>query len=168
MGSTKLDFGGPFTTKKGVYFSPSGLFSLTRAHKTLHIPRASENLPLEKSQKIQGKTTSKKLMKGPSPFASTLPLPQAFQFLSDFSHFQTLPLPLIFPRSVFFQHSICKRGGKDPGHHTQAQCWFSPGPGRKDGPERKDLFEPRQQVESKILKRLQVFPTMPNAWPWPV
>lgn len=122
MGSTKLDFGGPFTTKKeSIFLLRVSLFFNECIQNTLHFPRASENFPLEKSQKIRGKTTSKKLMEGPSLFASLpSPFPRPFQFLRDFSHFQTLPPPLIFPRSAaFLQHSICEREGKDPSDITR-------------------------------------------------
>ena len=50
MGSTKLDFGGPFTTKKEpIFLLQVSLFFNEGIQNTLHIPRASENFPLENS-----------------------------------------------------------------------------------------------------------------------
>ena len=93
----------PLQQKRNLFFSFGSLFFNEGIQNTLHIPRASENFPLEKSQKIQGKTTSKKLMKGPSLFASLPSLfPRPFQFLSDFSHFQTLPLLSFPPGQLLF------------------------------------------------------------------
>ena len=112
MGSTKLDFGGPFTTKKeSIFLLRVSLFFNECIQNTLHFPRASENFPLEKSQKIRGKTTSKKLMKGPSLFASLpSPFPRPFQFLRDFSHFQTLP-PLSFSQcQLLFSNTPSAKG----------------------------------------------------------
>ena len=112
MGSTKLDFGGPFTTKKeSIFLLRVSLFFNECIQNTLHFPRASENFPLEKSQKIRGKTTSKKLMEGPSLFASLpSPFPRPFQFLRDFSHFQTLPPLSLSQGQLLFSNTPSAKG----------------------------------------------------------
>ena len=51
MGSTKLDFGSPTAIKKeSIFLLRVSLFFNEGIQNTWHIPRASENSPLEKSQ----------------------------------------------------------------------------------------------------------------------
>ena len=148
MGSTKLDFGGPFTTKKeSIFLLRVSLFFNEGTQNTAHSQSFWEPPPWEISEDTR-KNNFKKINERPITLClSTLPLPQAFP-ISKWLFSLSNPSPSShFPKvSCFFPALHLQKGGKRSfGHHTEAQCWFSPGPGhRRMGLGLwKDLFEPR-------------------------
>lgn len=102
-----------YREKQPIFLLRVSLFFNEGIQTTQHIPRASENFPLEKSLWVHGKTT-KKLMEVPLfAFLPLGPCHHPFYFLHVSSQFQTFFI-LFSQSKLYFFHTFCKReGGKN-------------------------------------------------------